>query len=594
MRKTNLETMRHSCEHVLTQAMLQLYPGIKMAMGPATDEGFYFDFDPGKVKISEADFFRIEKEMGKIVKADLPIKREEISVEEARKLFKGNEYKQEWLNEIEKEGGKAIIYWTGPSTSSGFVDLCAGPHVPSTSKIGPFKLLSIAGAYWRGDEKNKMLTRIYGTCFPTKKELDQYLWRLEEAKKRDHRKLGKDLELFTFSDEVGQGLPLWLPKGTIIREELEKWAKETEAKWGYQRVATPHITRSELYKISGHLPYFADEMYSPIDIEGEKYYLKPMNCPHHHMIYKAKIRSYRELPLRLAEYGQLYRFEKSGVLHGLFRVRGFCQNDAHIYVQEDQAVDEFVSVMKMHQYYYEKLGIKNFKVKLGLPDPKNLKKKYHGDEKMWQKAEKMTRLGLEKAGVPYIEDIGGAVHYGPKGDIVIESVIGKEYAIGTCQIDLYMPKRFNLTYIDKDGKEKLVVVIHRAPLGSHERFIGFLLEHYAGAFPLWLSPVQVVIIPISERHLAYAKKVKEMLLAENLRVEIDDRNETMEAKIREATLQKIPYMIIIGDREIEKSKIKNEKFVSVRTRKGEDLGQTSLPKFLNRVLEEIRSKSSTV
>lgn len=594
-KSSQLEIMRHSCAHIMATAVMRLWPETKLGIGPAIEEGFYYDFDFGKQKFTETDLKKISASMIQIIKAKLPFVRGEITISAAKKIFAQQPYKLELLGDLKKAGAKKVsLYQTGdPSTGSGqvFVDLCLGPHVGDTSQIGPFKLLSIAGAYWKGSEKNKMLTRIYGTCFPKQAELDQYLWQQEEAKKRDHRQIGKTLELFTFSDEVGAGLPLWLPKGTVIREELEKWAKETEKKWGYQRVATPHITRAKLYEISGHLPYFAEEMYSPINIEDEKYYLKPMNCPHHHMIYKSKIRSYKDLPLRLAEYGQVYRFEKSGVLHGLFRVRGFCQNDAHIYVQEEKAVEEFVSVLRLHQYYYEKLGIGGFKIKLGLRDPKDLKKKYHGDEEMWQKAEQMTKEALKKAGVPYTEDIGGAVHYGPKGDIIIQSAIGKEYAIGTIQIDLYMPQRFNLTYIDKDGRGKFVVVIHRAPLGSHERFIGFLIEHYRGAFPLWLSPVQVMAIPIAERHVEYVCSIARTIENEEIRVEMDDRSETMQAKIRDATLQKVPYMVIIGDREIEDRRLKIEgRKVSVRTREGKDLGQMKLAEFLEKLKKEIENK----
>lgn len=580
-----LLALRHTAEHVLHTAMQNLYPKIKKAMGPPTKDGFYFDFDPSpnsKVvyKISESDFPKIEKEMQHLIKSDLPMIQEYITLEEAEKTFMDNPYKLDWVSQIQDRGEKISIYKMGDED----LDLCSGPHVKSTGEIKAFKLLSVAGAYWHGDEKNKMLTRIYGTCFQTEKELKRYLWQLEETKKRDHRQIGKDLSLFSFSDEIGLGLPLWLPSGTILREELEKWAKETEKKWGYQRVATPHIARAKLYEISGHLPYYAEDMYSPLDIEGENYYLKPMNCPHHHAIYKSRPRSYRELPLRFTEYGQVYRFEKSGVLHGLFRVRGFCQNDAHIYVRGEETVDEFVNVLNLHKFYYDKLGIKNFKVKLGIRDPKDLRKKYHGDDKMWERAERMTREGLEKAGVSYSEDLGGAAHYGPKGDIIVESAIGKEYAIGTVQIDLYMPGRFNLSYVDKDGQEKLVAVIHRAPLGSHERFIGFLIEHFAGAFPLWLAPLQVQILPLADRNLDYALKIQSQIQEQDIRTEVDQRNETLEAKIRDATLQKVPYMIIVGDREEKDSKI------SVRTRKGANRPNLELTEFIEKIKLEIEDK----
>lgn len=577
--KDYLEKLRHSCEHVLTQAMINLFPGLKMAMGPATNEGFYFDFDYDK-KISEEDFPKIEKEMDKIIKKDLSFVEQETSVDQAKKLFKDNPYKLEWIDEIEKRGEKTTIYKTGDE----FVDLCSGPHVESTGKIGPFKLLSIAGAYWRGSEKNKMLTRIYGTCFKTQKELDDYLKMLEEIKKRDHRKIGQELELFTISEDVGQGLILWLPNGTIIKEELEKWSKEVEKEWGYERVSTPHITKSGLYYTSGHLPYYKEDMYPPMIVDKkEEYYLKPMNCPHHHMIYKNKPKSYRDLPLRLAEYGTCYRFEASGQLFGLMRARGFTQNDAHIYSTLEQAVDEFYNVIKLHEYYYQTLGIKEYHLELGLRDPKN-KKKYHGDEKMWELAEKLMREAIEKTNIKMVESKGSAAFYGPKIDFIIHSSIGREFAISTNQIDLYMGPRFNLKYTDQNGKEQVPVIIHRAPLGSDERFIGFLIEHYAGVFPLWLSPLQIVLLPIADRHIEYAQKINNNLYKQGLRSKTNFRQETLQAKIRDATLQKVPYMGIIGDKEVEKET------VSIRTRDGKDLGQVKILDFINNIKEEIDKK----
>ncbi|MDO8551129.1 MAG: threonine--tRNA ligase [bacterium] len=576
----NLQIQRHSTAHILAAATLELYPGTKLGIGPAIENGFYYDFEFPK-PVTDADLEKIEKQMAKIIKSKASFEREEIPVNEAKQLFKNQPYKLELIRDLAKEGNQTVsIYRTG-----GYVDLCAGPHVEDTSKIGAFKLLSLAGAYWKGSEKNKMLTRIYGTCFPTQKELDEYLTMLEEAKKRDHRKLGQALEMYAVSEEVGAGLILWLPKGAIVREQIENWAKETEREWGYQGVYTPHITKEDLYKISGHLPYYSEDLYSPIDIEGEKYYLKPMNCPHHHMIYKSRLRSYRELPLRLAEYGQVYRFERSGTLHGLMRVRGFCQNDAHIYVQPGKAVEEFVSVLNMHKYYYDKLGIKEWWAVLGVRDPKNLRKKYHGDDKMWDLAEKLTKEAVESSGVKYIIEESGAAHYGPKLDIYIKSSIGKEYAIGTTQLDLYMPERFNLKYIDVDGKEKMPYIIHRAPLGSHERMVGFLLEHFAGAFPVWLAPVQAVIIPITDNQNDYAREVAEILKKEDIRFEVDDRNETTSAKIRDNELQKVPYMLIVGNREIE------AKSVSVRSRGEKDLGAMPINEFLTKIKSEIENKS---
>jgi threonyl-tRNA synthetase len=570
--------------------MEKLYPGLLAAMGPATDEGFYFDFDYSG-KISEIDFPKIEAEMAKIISSNLPITRKVISVSEAKKMFSHNPYKLEWLTEIEKRGQKSIIYSTGKE----FTDLCAGPHVKSTGKIGPFKLLSVAGAYWHGDEKNKMLTRIYGTCFPTREELDHHLWQMDEAVKRDHRKLGEALDLFTIDEEVGQGLVLWLPKGTIIRDELEKWAKDTEAKWGYQRVSTPNITKSGLYFTSGHLPYYKKDMYPPMVLDDkEEYYLKPMNCPHHHRIFASRPRSYKDLPLRLAEYAICYRYESSGELYGLMRVRGFTQNDAHIYCTEEQAVSEFLEVMKLHEYYYQTLGIKEYHLELSLRDPKN-KSKYHGNEEMWKLAEKLTREAVAKTSLKMVEQIGNAAFYGPKIDFIIHSVTGREFAASTNQIDLFMGERFGLKYIDKNGKEKTPVIIHRAPLGSHERFIGFLIEHYAGAFPLWLTPVQIILIPIADRHKEYADRILELLVKENIRAEVDSRSESMQAKIRDATLQKIPFMGIMGDKEVQSSKFKVQSYkeikLSVRTREGKDLGIINLTQLIDKLKVEIQTKS---
>ncbi|RJQ25387.1 threonine--tRNA ligase [Candidatus Parcubacteria bacterium] len=588
-----LKPVRHSCEHVLHLAMTDLFPGLKRAMGPATNEGFYFDFDyDGKIK--EADFPKIEKRMQEIINADLPIVKEEISIEKAKEMFKNNPYKLEWVDEIEKKGEKATIYWTGePNKPGSDPDLCKGPHIESTGKIGPFKLLSVAGAYWHGDEKNKMLTRIYGTCFETKEELDKYLWQIEESKKRDHRRLGEQLDIFTISEEVGPGLILWLPKGTIIKEELEKFAKETERNWGYKRVATPHITKSGLYYTSGHLPYYKDDMYPPMVVDKkEEYYLKPMNCPHHHMIYKSKPKSYKELPLRLTEFGTCYRYEASGELYGMMRVRGFTQNDAHIYCTLSQAVDEFVDVMKLHEHYYKIFGIKEYHLELGLRDPKK-KNKYHGDEKMWEQAEDLMRKAIKKTNIKMVEQEGSAAFYGPKVDFVIHTVTGKEYAISTNQIDLYMGKRFDLKYIDDQGKEKTPAIIHRAPLGSDERFIGFLIEHYAGVFPTWLSPVQVEVVPVSDKVEEYAKKVYNAFSQENIRVGLNNKNETLGAKIREATLQKVPFLCIIGEKEKQMSQEKGNLIVSVRTRDGKNLGQ---PRFdrgqieINKFLEDLKTE----
>jgi len=577
-----LDNLRHSCAHLLAAAVIDLWPNAKRTIGPSIADGFYYDFDFGRIRISEEDLPKIEKKMHDIVHEWNEFTGKEVSKSEAKKLYKDNPYKLELVEEFASEGQKLTTYKSGD-----YVDLCRGGHIDSPAgELKHFKLLSVAGAYWRGSEKNKMLTRIYGTCWPTKKELDEYLNKLELAKERDHRKLGKELDLFTFADEVGPGLPLWTPKGTIIRDELETWAKETEKKWGYVRVATPHIAKGQLYEISGHLPYYKDDMYPPMEIEGENYYLKGMNCPHHHMIYLSRPRSYKELPLRLAEYGTVYRNEQSGSLFGLLRVRSIAQNDSHIYCTESQAEAEFLDVLKLHEYYYKILGLTkdDYYIVLGLPD-ESKRDKYHGDKELWDKAEKIMRSAIAKSGIRLKEDIGGAAFYGPKIDFNIKSATGREFGASTNQLDLYMPMRFKLIYTDQDGKEKYCVVIHRAPLGSHERFIGFLIEHYGGAFPVWLSPVQLKVLPITERNIAYANEVTEELKNQGIRVELDSRNETLQSKIRDAQLEKVPYMLIIGDKEQSKDK------VAVRLRTEKDLGQISLEKFITLVKNKIASKS---
>lgn len=572
-----MENLRHSAAHLLAAAVKQLWPTAKLTIGPPIENGFYYDFDFGETKISEEDLPRIEKKMVEILPSWGEFKRVEVTPAEARKEFQGNPFKLELIDELVKNKEKISIYQSGE-----FLDLCRGGHVKDPQQLQNFKLLSIAGAYWRGDEKNLMLTRIYGTVFPTREELEKYLYQLNLSKERDHRKIGRELELFTTSEEVGPGLILWLPKGNIIKEELEKWAKETEEAWGYQRVTTPHITKAGLYQTSGHLPYYKDDMYPPMKLkEGGEYYLKPMNCPHHHLIYAARSRSYRDLPLRLAEYGTCYRYEAAGELFGLLRVRGFSQNDAHIYCTVEQAVDEFVSAMKLHEYYYQSLGINDYYLEMGLRDPKK-KSKYHGDEKMWHLAEKLMREAVAKLKIKMIEKSGSAAFYGPKIDFVIRSSVGREFGISTNQIDLYMGDRFGLKYTDRNGKENTPAIIHRAPLGSHERFIGFLIEHFGGAFPLWLSPIQAVIIPISEKYLGYAKKVEEELKEAGLRVEVDERDEKMQAKIRGGETQMIPYMLIVGERE------KKDSTVAVRLRDGKDLG----PKKISEVVTKISKISS--
>jgi threonyl-tRNA synthetase len=573
--------LRHSCSHLMAAAILELWPNAKPTLGPAIENGFYYDFDFGDIKISEENFLQIEQKMHELAKSWKGFEKHEVTKEEAFDEFKGNEYKIELINEIVKKGEEITLYQSG-----NFSDLCRGGHVENPSEeLKHFKLLSVAGAYWRGSEKNKMLTRIYGTIFPTQKELDDYLKNLELAKLHDHRKLGKELGLFAISDEVGQGLILWLPKGNIIKEEIEDWAKKTEKEWGYQRVTTPNITKSGLYFTSGHLPYYKDDMYPPMKLDdGQEYYLKPMNCPHHHMIYKSSPKSYKDLPLRLAEYGTCYRYEASGELFGLMRVRGFAQNDSHIYCTEEQAVDEFVSVMKLHEYYYKMLGIKDYYLELSLRDPKD-KKKYHGNEEMWVKAEKLMRDAVKRVDIPMVEKVGNAAFYGPKIDFIIKTSIGREFAISTNQIDLFMGERFGLKYVDKDGTEKTPVIIHRAPLGSHERFIGFLIEHFGGNFPTWLTPVQVKVLPITEKHLEYARTVLTSLKDAGVRAELDDRNERLQAKIRDAQMEKVSYMLILGDKEVE------NKTVAERGRSGKDFGAQPLEEFIRNIRKEIDEKT---
>lgn len=580
--KEYLDNLRHSCAHLLAAAVLELYPKTKRTIGPSIENGFYYDFDFGNVKISEEDFPKIEAKMKELVKSWKGFERKDVTTDEAKEYYKDNEYKIELIEEFSGEGKDLTFY-----NSGNYSDLCRGGHVNHPeSEIKHFKLLSVAGAYWRGSEKNKMLTRIYGTCFPTKVELDKYLANLELAKKYDHRKLGQELELFTISEKVGQGLVLWMPKGNVIKEQIENWAKKTEEEWGYKRVTTPSITKSGLFHTSGHLPYYKDDMYPPMKLDDseEEYFLKPMNCPHHHTIFDATQHSYRDLPLRLAEYGNCYRYESSGELFGLMRVRGFAQNDAHIYCTEEQAVEEFVNVMKLHEYYYKTLGITNYHLELALRDPNNTKK-YHGNEEMWAKAEKLMREAVKQVDIPMVEEIGSAAFYGPKIDFIIHSKIGRQFAISTNQIDLFMGERFGLKYTDKDGKEKTPVIIHRAPLGSHERFIGFLIEHFGGAFPTWLSPVQVKVLPISEKHLDYANKVVSNLKESGIRVELDERAETLGNKIRNAQNEKVPYMLITGDKEIENNE------VSVRNRTGESKNY-KLSEFTEIVKKEIENKTN--
>ncbi|WP_413207385.1 threonine--tRNA ligase [Rhodospirillum sp. A1_3_36] len=604
----NIQTARHSCAHLMAAAIQTLWPGAKFGVGPATKNGFFYDVlfpEP----IGQDDLQKIEARMRELRKKKLSFERSEVEIDHAISLMDsiGQNFKVELLNLLKEKGSTAVAKETGDDDLvaenvnvvslyklGDFVDLCRGPHIHRTDHIGAFKLTQLAGAYWRGNERNPQLQRIYGLCFDTKEELTQELWRLEQAKLRDHRRLGKDLQLFTFSQDVGSGLPIWLPKGTVLRDELTRLAREEERREGYQRVITPIITKEQLYYRSGHLPYYKEDMYQPMDIDGEKFYLRPMNCPHHHQVFLSHPRSYRDLPLRIAEYGDVYRYEASGALSGLMRTRGFCQNDAHIYCREDQAKDEFVRVMRLHARYYDLMGIKEYYMRLSLPDLSKLEK-YVNEPEKWLAALAIIREAMNETGLPYVEVEGEAAFYGPKIDFMIKSVIGTEYAISTNQLDFLATERFDLTYTGEDGQPHSVYVIHRAPLGSHERFTAFLIEHYAGAFPTWLAPNQLRVIPISDRHLDYARKVVEFFFSADvetatggLRIDVDDGAERMQKKIRNAQIEKIPYILVVGDREAE------DGTAAVRLRNGVDLGTMSLDAIIERIRKEVVSRQDIV
>ncbi len=579
MNEQKLQEIRHSLAHLLGAAVLELYPDTKLTLGPAIDNGFYYDFDFTE-KISDEALRAIEKKMKELLPTWTAFSHKEVNVEEALEYYKGNIYKQELINE-HKDAGLTFY------TCGNFTDLCRGGHTENPAQEIPadcFTLSRVAGAYWRGDEKNKMLTRIYGLAFENKEKLVEYEMAMEEAKKRDHRELGEKLDLFYFEESIGKGLPIWLPKGTIIKEELEKWAKETEEKWDYQRVTTPIITKENLFYTSGHLPLYKESMYAPIVIENENYYIKPMNCPFHHKTFAARPKSYRDLPVRFAEYGWCHRYEDSGSLFGLMRVRGMQMNDAHIYIQKDRAVDEFVQVIKLHEYYYKVLGIENYQMELALRDPNNMSK-YHGNEDDWKDAEKMTMEAMEKSGVPFTVVNEGAAFYGPKMDFQIFSSIGRAFTASTNQLDLYMGKAFELEYTDQDGTKKTPAIIHRAPLGTHERFIGFLIEHFAGAFPTWLSPVQVSIIPVrADKHAEFAQKLVTTFKEKGIRVEMDDSDNSLGKRINGAKAQKTPYVIVLGDKEMEQG------LLTVETR-AEKIEGISTEDFINKVLLEIKNKT---
>jgi threonyl-tRNA synthetase len=580
-KQIQLAHIRHSLAHLLGAAILELYPGAKLTLGPAIDNGFYYDADINET-VNEKDIVKIEQKMRQIAKTWAGFDKQVVSADIAKNKFSNNEYKHELIDGVLEKGEEISLY-----TSGEFTDLCRGGHVESFKDIdmGGWKLDKIAGAYWRGDEKNKMLTRVYGLAFESKEALIAYETMMEEGAKRDHRKLGEELDLFHFEESIGKGLPIWLPKGNIIKEELENWAKETEQKWGYDRVTTPIITKENLFYTSGHLPLYKDSMYAPIVIEDENYYIKPMNCPFHHKTFAARPKSYRDLPVRFAEYGWCHRYEDSGSLFGMMRVRGMQMNDAHIYVQKENAVEEFVNVIKLHEYYYKILGIENYQMELALRDP-NKMDKYHGDEEDWKEAEKMTIEAMEKSGVPYTVVHEGAAFYGPKMDFQIFSSIGRSFTASTNQLDLYMGKAFGLEYTDSDGTKKIPAIIHRAPLGTHERFIGFLIEHFAGAFPVWLSPVQIAVLPVSnEHHGEYAKKVFEDLRNAGIRAQLIS-DDSLGKRIRNTKMQKIPYQIIIGDKE------KDSNTLTIEGRHDEKVEGATVEKFIERIKKEITERTN--
>ena len=543
--KSGKEIFRHSSAHLLGQAVQRLFPKALLTVGPVIESGpgfFYYDIDFAEGKITHEDLPKIEIEMEKIVKENLSIRREVLTKSAAIEKFTamGEVYKVELISGFDSE--TVSLYHQGE-----WFDLCRGPHLPNTSFIKFFKLTTLSGAYWKADANNKMLQRIYGVSFQTKKELDEYIFMIEESKKRDHRKLGAELELFTTSEKIGPGLILWLPRGNIIKEQLESWGKETEEEQGYSRVSTPVLTKESLFYTSEHLPHYKENMFPPMQMDNENYYVKPMNCPFHHTIFGDRQRSYRELPLRIAEYGLCHRYEDSGTLFGLMRVRGMTMNDAHIYCTVEQSVHEFKEVIKLHEYYYKTLGIKDYYMVLSLRNPDN--KKYHGEEEMWNLAESLTRQAMEESGVNYIVENDGAAFYGPKMDFQIKSSIGREFTASTCQLDLFMPMKFDLKYIDSDGQTKQPVCIHRSPLGTHERFIGFLIEHFAGAFPVWLAPEQVRVLPVGENFYEYGKEIFTFLKKQKIRVTLEEPNDTLGKRIRNAEQMKIPYILVIGEKE---------------------------------------------
>jgi threonyl-tRNA synthetase len=573
-------TFWHSSAHLLAEAVESLFPGAKFWVGPPVDGGgFYYDMDLGGRQITEEDMRKLEIKMAELAKQNEQYRRLEISKAEAVKYFadKGDEYKLDLLENL--QDGQITFY-----TQGNFTDLCRGPHIPNTGFIKAIRLTNIAGAYWKGDERNKQLTRVYGVTFPSQKELDEYLNMLEEAKKRDHRKLGKELGIFTFDEQVGPGLPLWMPNGAVIIEQLERLAKETEERAGYKRVVTPNIAKESLYITSGHLPYYQDSMFPPMELEGEKYYLKAMNCPHHHKIFAAEQKSYKDLPYRLAEYGTCYRYEQSGELFGLMRVRCLHMNDAHIYCSREQFYSEFKAVNEMYLKYFKIFGIDKYVMRFSVHEPSKLGKKYIDEPKLWKETEDLVRDVLIRTETPYIEVQDEAAFYGPKIDVQIWSTIGKEFTLATNQVDFAQGKRFKLEYTNKDNHAETPLIIHRAPLGTHERFIGFLLEHYAGKFPVWLAPLQVKILPITDKSLEYAQSLLVSLKNADIRAEVDDRSEKIGKKIRDTELAKVPYMLVIGEKEMSAN------VVAVRRQGKGDLGVKDLEAFIAEVTKEIKER----
>lgn len=598
--KDLLYRIRHSAAHIMAGAVLDLYPDAKIAIGPPIENGFYYDFDLGRdengkpTTFEPEDLEKISKLMRQVIGGKYPFVKREVSAEEAKELFSNQPYKLELIEGLERGGvdeyGNETTELPVISTykHDTFEDLCRGPHVDNTAQVpaDAFALMSIAGAYWRGDEHNPMLQRIYGTAWQNKKQLTAHLQMLEEAKKRDHRKLGKELEIFIFDDEVGPGLPLWLPRGAAIIEELERLAKEMENKAGYDRVRTPHVTKEALFQRSGHLPYYAESMYAPMEEEGVRYYIKPMNCPFHHKIFAAKPRSYRDMPLRLAEYGTCYRYEKSGELFGLMRVRSMQMNDAHIYCSEEQFQEEFLAVVDMYLAYFKLFGIDKYMMRFSTHSQAGLGKKYVDNERLWLKTEDMVRRAMQEGGVPYVEVPDEAAFYGPKIDVQVWSAIGREFSLATNQVDFAVPERFDLAFVNNEGKEEVPLCIHRAPLGTHERMIGFLLEHYAGNFPLWLSPEQVRVIPISDSHNSYASSLLQKLRDAGVRAQADLQSERMNAKIRQAQLMKVPYMLVVGDKEMA------QETVSLRKRDGTQQNNLPVADLLQTLQEKIATRSA--